>query len=130
MSRSEGFILKDYLISLIIVMMLFPIVINGVNLILDLDYYDEFIQDEMAILKLRDKMISVKIIEVNTDNVIFETKDKNWKLNYDGNRLYLGPGYQLYLDDIEDLNFYIKDSLLYVSYYKNNQNYEKYLSII
>lgn len=130
MSNRKGFILKEYLLSLIIIMIFFPLIISAARLISDVEYFDHELQNELSILKLRDKLITANIKSIDNFNVIYEQDNVEWLLKYDGIRLYLSPGYQLFLDNVDDLNFMIKDDLLYVNYYIDNKNYERYLKII
>lgn len=130
MSNRKGFILKEYLLSLIIIMIFFPLIISAARLISDVEYFDYELQNELSILKLRDKLITANIKSIDNFNVIYEQDNVEWLLKYDGSRLYLSPGYQLFLDNVDDLNFMIKDDLLYVNYYIDNKNYERYLKII
>lgn len=130
MSNRKGFILKEYLLSLIIIMIFFPLIISAARLISDVEYFDHELQNELSILKLRDKLITANIKSIDNFNVIYEQDNVEWLLKYDGSRLYLSPGYQLFLDNVDDLNFMIKDDLLYVNYYIDNKNYERYLKII
>ena len=109
-------------------MILLPIIIMALNLIVDYEYFDTRIQDELSILQLRKKLILAKDFNLVYPNLDFELEGDRWTLYYDGKRLYLSPGYQLFMDDVEALDYILDEEMILVNYVKKGQEYTRYLA--
>lgn len=128
MLRKSGFILKDYLLSLLVVMTLLPIIIASLRLVVKYDYFDTRIQDELSILHLRQKLILAEDFDYNYPNLSFTLEEREWTLYYDGKRLYLSPGYQLFIDDVEELKYIFSEGMVLLNYVKEGKEYTRYLT--
>ena len=53
----KGYILKDFLLGIIVFMMLFPVVVKSAEIVSGLNFVDAQLGDELSILQLRRKMI-------------------------------------------------------------------------
>lgn len=125
---NRGFILKDYLLSLLVMMTLLPIIIMALHLVVEYEYFDTRIQDDLSILQLRRKLILAKDFDLVYPNLNFNLEGQEWTLYYDGKRLYLGPGYQLFIDDVEELNYIFDNGVVLLNYVKKGQEYTRYLT--
>lgn len=123
--KIKAFILKDYLLSLLIVMTLFPIIISAMRLLSDLEMYDYQIQDILSINQLRERLLAADDYHFKANDVCFYLKEKENCLRFNNSKLYMYPGYLLYLNDISDLNFEIEADVLFVNYYKYG-SYKRY----
>ena len=119
----KGFILKDYLLSLVIMLMLLPIVISSLKIISHYEINDERIQDEIAIAQLRDKMLLGMDFRVTPTILEYRIGEENWQLIYQNERVYLAPGYQLFLDNVESCLFKQTGNTLFIEYQKDGVTY-------
>ena len=119
----KGFILKDYLLSLVIMLILLPIVISSLKVISHYKIYDERIQDEIAITQLRDKMLIGVDFSVSPKTIEYRIGEETWQLIYQNERVYLAPGYQLFLDDVESCLFKQTGNTLFIEYQKDGVTY-------
>ena len=126
----KGYILKDFLLGLIVFMMLFPVVVKSAEIVSGLNFVDAQLGDELSILQLRRKMIISENIVINGNSISFIIGDTEFTLKYEEHRLYLTPGYQLFLNDIDGLRFKNMDGMIFIEYEKNNKRYERYIAFV
>lgn len=119
----KGFILKEYLLSLVIMMILLPIVISSLQIVGRYDVYDERVQDEIAIAQLRDKLLLGMDFVIMDSDLEYRIGTEKWCLHAQNERLYLTPGYQLFLDNVKGCYFKQLGNTIYIEYQKDNINY-------
>ena len=126
----KGYILKDFLLGIIVFMMLFPVVVKSAEIVSGLNFVDAQLGDELSILQLRRKMIISENIVINGNSISFIIGDTEFTLKYEEHRLYLTPGYQLFLNDIDGLRFKNMDGMIFIEYERNNKRYERYIAFV
>ena len=126
----KGYILKDFLLGIIVFMMLFPVVVKSAEIVSGLNFVDAQLGDELSILQLRRKMIISENIVINGNSISFIIGDTEFTSKYEEHRLYLTPGYQLFLNDIDGLRFKNMDGMIFIEYEKNNKRYERYIAFV
>ena len=126
----KGYILKDFLLGIIVFMMLFPVVVKSAEIVSGLNFVDAQLGDELSILQLIRKMIISENIVINGNSISFIIGDTEFTLKYEEHRLYLTPGYQLFLNDIDGLRFKNMDGMIFIEYEKNNKRYERYIAFV
>ncbi len=128
--KMRGFILKDYLLSLLIIVILMPVVVACLRVITTFRYIDSRLQDELALYHLQRRTLIADGFTISADTVSFTSEGKEWTIRYDGQRVYLTPGYQLFLDDVDAATFYSDGGYLYIYYEKEGQSYEKVITVL
>ena len=103
--RGRGFILKDYLLGLLIVVIMIPLLNAPYRLIDSLKFNDDLLLDIISIEKLKRELLMTEIIEVKKEVLDYLKEGEERKLIFNDHRLYLSPGYQLFLKDVDDLSF-------------------------
>ena len=88
----KGYILKDFLLGIIVFMMLFPVVVKSAEIVSGLNFVDAQLGDELSILQLRRKMIISENIVINGNSISFIIGDTEFTLKYEEHRLHLTPG--------------------------------------
>ena len=126
----KGYILKDFLLGIIVFMMLFPVVLKSAEIVSGVNFVDAQLGDELSILQLRRKMIISENIVINGNSISFIIGDTEFTLKYEEHRLYLTPGYQLFLNDIDGLRFKNMYGRIFIEYEKNNKRYERYIAFV
>ena len=119
--KIKAFILKDYLLSLLIVLTLFPLIVNSMKILSELELFDYHLQDILSINQLRERILIAYDYHLKNDDLCFYLKEKENCLRFKDNKLYMYPGYLLYLSDVDDLNFEIEDDVIFISYYKKGE---------
>ena len=122
--RGRGFILKDYLLGLLIVVIMIPLLNAPYRLIDSLKFNDDLLLDIISIEKLKRELLMTEIIEVKKEVLDYLKEGEERKLIFNDHRLYLSPGYQLFLKDVDDLSFSYDDKGVYMTYLKDGK-YEK-----
>lgn len=130
MENRNGFILKDLLIALCAIMIVFPLVISIAQTVSNFKLFDERIADMIALEAMKRKLVIVKDFKVYDDKISYADDDHEWTLKYDDERLYLTPGYQLILNNIDDLHFFSDDGLIFMTYRKDGHYHEEMLTIL
>ena len=125
----KGFILKDLLLTLIIILILFPVIVYFTKIVSGFEIYDTRIQDEISLLNLSKRLIIIDDIELSNSALSYRDNDQLMTLKFDGGRVYLSPGYQLILDDVSEVQFYEDSGVIYISYIKEDRYYERALTI-
>lgn len=121
--KNKGFILAEYLLSLLIIVSLLPIITSAFRIIANAELYDNEIQDFISINQLRERLIIAEDFHYKLNDVCFFYKDKENCLRYANDKLYIYPGYLLYLDDIDSLYFELDSEVLIINYAKNKKLY-------
>lgn len=122
--RGRGFILKDYLLGLLIVVIMIPLLNAPYRLIDSLKFNDDLLLDIISIEKLKRELLMTEIIEVKKEVLDYLKEGEERKLIFNDHRLYLSPGYQLFLKDVDDLSFSYDGEGVYMTYLKDGK-YEK-----
>lgn len=113
------------LIGLIITITLLPICIQAFIYTSSIPFdYDE-INDEIALSQLREQLLIAYDMDISGNRLDFVYKNKDFKLSFVNGSLYLQPGSQMYLHDINNLNFDVRNGCVYICYERKNKNYEK-----
>ena len=128
--RNKAFFLKDYLVALIIMLMMFPFIASSFGVISYFKNFDTNLRDMLAIENLKRRMTLIEDVIYDNNSIEFKRFDKVWNLNYKNNKLYLSPGYQLYLDNIDSLHFEIDHNSLYINYVKDNKNFRRAIAVL
>lgn len=121
--KYTGFILKDYLLSLVVMLILLPIIVSSLKVVADYHIYDERVQDELSITQLRNKLLIGKDFEIENDNLKYRIGQDEWQLRCNKDRLYLAPGYQLFIDHLDACAFNLNGSTIELIYQKHGVNY-------
>lgn len=113
------------LIGIIITITLLPICIEAFNYVSNISFEYNEINDEIALTQLRQQLLIAYDMDVNSDEINFIYKNKNFKLSLVNNKLLLQPGTQIYLNDIDNLYFEQRGELVFVCYEKDSKQYER-----
>lgn len=120
----RGFIELRTIIALLITITMLPLATYIITFASNLDFsYDE-INDEISLLELRKILLIAYDVRNDGGNLNFIYDDTNYSLSLINNRMVLQPGYQMFLDKIDDLEFINEGNSIYVKYNKNNKEYK------
>lgn len=116
------------LIGLIITCAMLPMCMLSFKYIANIEFDYNKINDEIALCQLRENLLISYDMRVSSDSLNFIYKNKNYSLSLVNNKLILQPGTQIYLYDVDDLSFDIKNNCIYVSYSRGDKDYERVIA--
>lgn len=109
----KGFVLIEYLISLIVVVMVISVIVSGFKVLSKFDY--NLIQDEIMIYKLKRELLVSEIIEVNYEYIKYNYQNNIFYLSIVDNALIIQPGTQIVLSGLTGLSF-INEETISINY--------------
>ena len=116
------------LIALIITLTILPISATSFSLVSKISFQYDEINDEIALNDLRNILLLGYDIELSDTEINFIYKNDEYNLSLTNNRLVLSPGYQMFLNDVDDLRFEEKNNCVYVLYQRGNKEYERIIA--
>ena len=116
----NGSVMIQMMITMLIVSLFFPLMIQMTKIVMKSDRFPVEIQDQIALAQLRRFMNSCKITAVLSDELICET-DRPWHLRTSANNLYLSDGTIIVLSDVSEVFFEKRDREIWMLYQRKNQ---------
>ena len=113
------------LFGLLICMLMLNIVLLSFTFVGDIKFDYDLINDEIAMEQLRRILLISYDISVNEDGMSFIYHNKDFSLNCINNKLILQPGTQIFLNNIDSVNFVARDGCYVLIYRKGDKEYEK-----
>lgn len=113
------------ILGLIITITLLPICIQAFIYTSNISFDYNEVNDELALFQLREQLLIAYDMKVNTDEMNFVYKNKDYKLSLVNDKLILQPGTQIYLNDVDDLFFENRNGYIYVCYTRKKKQYER-----
>lgn len=123
--NKKGFIISDYIITLLVITMLFNIMVQSFTIINRYDFLNQRIQDELMIYHLRKTMLLSEDLEISDNRLNFNYKSEPWHIYMAKDKLILGDGVQVLLDKITSTKFIVDNKILYIEYVRNNKLYKR-----
>ena len=124
----RGSILAEYIISILIVITFIPLLILCIRINISSLTFQEEAQDEIALAQLK-KILNVgSSFEVSSNMIQFDYHDEKYRLYLVNNHLILTPGTQIFLSDIDSINFYLDKSYIYCTYKRKEYSQTRVLT--
>ena len=123
--NKKGFLINDYLITLLVITILFNIIIQLFTIMGNYKFINYKIQDELMIYHIRKIMLLSNDITVSDKRLNFNYKNKEWYLYLGKDKLIMGQGVQVLLDYVDDINFVMENNIIYLEYFRDNQYYKR-----
>lgn len=112
------------LVALLITMSILPLAVSVLTYSSNLKFrYDE-INDEISLLQLRRILLIAYDVQNNGSCLEFIYHNDDYYLSLNNDRLILQPGYQMFLDKVDDVSFVEEGNSIYIYYAKNNKEYK------
>lgn len=124
MHSHRGFISFRTIISLIITLCLLPIAVSIITYTANMKFEYDKVNDEISLYQLRRILLIAYDVNNNGDSLDFVYHNDNYSLSLINNRLVLQPGYQMFLDNVDYLEFVEEGSAIYVRYEKDDREYK------
>lgn len=115
----RGYTTIEFLIALIVSSVLIPLVFTSLRLLISHQYFNQEAQDEIALYQLRKILLLVNHISISDTILEGFLNEEEIRLVYDNRHVYLQPGTQIFLTDIDDGYFSIEGNLCFFNYYRD-----------
>ena len=126
MSNRRGFIHTRTIIALFITLSVLPLTLLVFRFVANMHFDYRLPSSEIAFMDLRRILLLAYDMDVSSDELNFIYHNDNYSLRLVNNKLILRPGTQIYIDGIEMVNFYTKNSSIYVYYIdEKGREYER-----
>lgn len=123
---NRGFIKTRFLIALFITLSLLPISASMIRLIADIKMDYNLVNNEIAMMDLRRILLIAYELDISEYELNFIYHNTSYSLRFVNDKLILSPGTQIYLNNIKEASFYIKNGCLYLKYINyENREYEE-----
>ena len=123
-NRRRGFIGFRNVVALLIIVSILPLMTSTLSFVAKLRFTYSEINDELSLLQLRRILLIAYDVNNYGNCLEFIYHNDNYDLRLINNRLVLEPGYQMFLDNIDNLDFFEKGNAIYVRYTRGNKDYE------
>lgn len=120
--------LTRMIVSLIIICIFMPLSTLAFRYVSEIKMDYSEINDEIALYQLREILLLNYDMYVTPEMLNFHYQDKDYRLSLVNRKLILQPGTQIFLSEIDDLYFDVKNDCIYVYYEKNDRKHEKILA--
>lgn len=120
----RGFISLRVVVALLISLTLIPLLVCVMTFTSKLDFSYSEVNDELALIDLRRILLISYDLNNNYNSLDFIYNNNNCSLSLINRRLVLTPGYQMFLDDVDNLEFIEEGNAIYVKYLKKNKEYK------
>ena len=116
MSNEKGFIHTRTLIALLITLSILPIIVNAYKIVGNFKFNYDYATNEMTLMDLRRVLLLAYDLKINEHELNFIYHNENYVLRLVNEKLILQPGTQIYLDHLNEINFYVDNECLYLRY--------------
>lgn len=113
---NRGFIYTRTLVAIFVVLSILPLMISVFRYVSLFEFDYNLTNNKLALMDLRRVLLLAYDIQIDDHELSFLYHNENYSLKLINNKLILRPGTQIYLNDIDEVNFYIKNNCLYISY--------------
>lgn len=121
--KRNGFTLIEALFGLLITSIISSlccmlIAVECKTISLDVDAQNQF-----AILQLRQLLSLSESIEIQNDDLIFIQNHEKIRLYYHAGRIVRSPGYEIFMEGVNHVQFFKKENCYFVSYNRSKKFY-------
>lgn len=123
MRNNRGFTSLRTIIALIVTLTILPIAVNIIAYTSSIKFEYDLINDELSIYQLRRIMLIAYDVYNDGNSLNFIYHNDDYSLSEINGRLVLKPGYQVFLDNIDYLEFIEEGDAVWLRYEKDNKEY-------
>ena len=123
-SKENGFTMIDALFALLITCIVSLLSCVLIQVCFRFTQMDLDTQNQYAILQLRQTLSMANSIQIQDNHLECVMNHEKVYFYLDQNRIVKSPGYEIFLEHIEDAGFYEKEKHFYVWFQKEKNRYE------
>ena len=113
------------LVGLMIIVSMLPLCSMAFSYTSRIPFEYNEVSDELALAELREILLIAYDMHVSYNSLDFIYQNKDFSLSMVNRKMLLQPGTQIYLNDIDELHFEERGTVIYVIYERNNKKYER-----
>ena len=113
------------LVGLMIIVSMLPLCSMAFSYTSRIPFEYNEVSDELALAELREILLIAYDMRVSYSSLDFLYQNKDFSLSLVNRKMLLQPGTQIYLNDIDELHFEERGTVIYVIYERNNRKYER-----
>lgn len=119
--RKNGFTLIEALLGLMTSGIVSILCVVLIECLMNFSKLDLYKQNQFAILQLRELMCVSNSIKVDNGNLSFINDHESYELYFDRNRIVQSPGYEIWMENIDDAYFEEENGEIYLLYIQGNK---------
>lgn len=127
--RRNGFLMPDFLMTMLITVIMAQIVVSSLVLLLHSVSFDQEVQDEIAIAQLRRILIISTDFKTTTDTLYFTNQGREMKLRVVNDNLIIQPGTQIMLVDVDGVTFMEQGHTIVCHYERKGAQHERIIAL-
>lgn len=128
--KRNGFTLIEALLALFITSLVSLLGCMLMRCALHFAHMDVDTQNQFAVLQLRRELAQSNDLKIESDCLSYILNHEKKVLYFDKHRIVKSPGYEIYMEQIDEAIFYKKEDGYYVWFKKKNKTYDFELSIV
>lgn len=125
---NNGFTLLETLLAIFCISLSMLILFPCVTAMKQLSYDKRINDDHLAIRQLQLMLAQAYSFSLISNSLTFQYRGNEFTLEFDRNRLVKKPGYEIFLEDINNAELYLKANCYYLSWKRGNQVYDSIMS--
>lgn len=119
---NKGFTLLETLLALYIISITMLLLTSSLGILKQMNKDHRYSDDAIAIHQIRILLATSKNIQILENELSFDLQSDTFYLQFDRNRLIKRKGYEIYLEDVEELHFYEEGECFGVEWKRNKSS--------
>lgn len=124
---SKGFTLLESVFALWIVSFCLVLLVSCMQLMRNIELSNLYAQDDMALYKIRLMLALSKDVEEVNDNLDFSYENTNYTMYLYEDKIILIPGYQVLLQDVDNMYIEVSNNVYYLVYERENKITKRFI---
>lgn len=122
--KRNGFTLIEALLAFFITSLVSLLGCMLIQVALRFSHMDIDTQNQLAILQLRRELSIASQVQIESGNLEYILNHEKMVLYFDKNRIVKSPGYEIFIEQIDEAYFQKKEGGIYLWFQKKNKIYE------
>ena len=125
--RMKGFVLSEYLISLLAGSILMTTIVVSIALAKEGLHFSDILQDEIGMYQIRRILLLSYDVTYSEDELFFEYQKETYTMSYINGNIVIRPGTQIVLTNVDNAYFVLNEERIYLLYEREGTTYERLL---
>ena len=127
--RQSGYVMQDFLLSLLIVVVMVQITTAAIRLLPSFSSVSQSVQDEIAFAQLQKILIISDDFNVEEETLYFTNQGREMKLRKVNGNVIIQPGTQIILADVDYVVFKDDGCRIYCIWQRDEKSYERIIAL-
>lgn len=121
MKKNKGAIKLQVIISLLTTLMIIPIIYQNFTILVNYDFHEDELQDNIALLQLRRILLESKEITCMDQKLRYEKNNKKYELRFINHHFIISPGTQIIISNADFGYIYQENDRFYLTFYRKGE---------